>query len=584
MKRHTKWYTSLLKSVQLQLFISFISLPFLIGWGLPISLVMPISTLMFSPFLTCFLLVSSLIFFLELFYVPNTLFIWCLEQITTTWLACLNLEQRAWLIGFQKPPIIILLCIPLVALALMHSKKIITMTTRTSLLALLLVTTCGALKLFPYAHHTNVIAIACNKGHITLTHPTSLSAHPEPVEGRSAGIWQYYHQLPESAAGAELTQHEARAFALKAIQEQFNLTPENIIEISAQSSQLPHRKDWTFIFADPAAYPLQTGQARISVKIAGDEIVDNIRSIHVPEEWERAEQHNQNMLINFMIVFVLIFICLLLFLMYLAYKKNNVFTLSKRLFFILFGILCIIFCIDSINGWPNIIGVFNTSEPLTNQLFQSITALIIGVLLKAIFYAGILSYVMSYKKSHQLPADWLTIIIGICTGFFATGIYAIMQSVVPANMPLWPHYESLGYAIPLLGSLTGAILYYAQLTITFSLLFMLIDTLTQHLTLFAVFTALCGMLMMNLSSLDVLGIWIIDGALFGWVLLAMYRYVIRYDYALIPLATSSFVILQIAQQGIFNAYPGAIMNAIVSVCTVGMVTALIFKQSIKNSF
>src|SRR5579862_5320607 len=169
MKRHTKWYTSLLKSVQLQLFISFISLPFLIGWGLPISLVMPISTLMFSPFLTCFLLVSSLIFFLELFYVPNTLFIWCLEQITTTWLACLNLEQRAWLIGFQKPPIIILLCIPLVALTLMHSKKIITMTTRTSLLALLLVTTCGALKLFPYAHHNDITTIACNKGHITLT-------------------------------------------------------------------------------------------------------------------------------------------------------------------------------------------------------------------------------------------------------------------------------------------------------------------------------------------------------------------------------------------------------------------------------
>jgi hypothetical protein len=398
------------------------------------------------------------------------------------------------------------------------------------------------------------------------------------------GAWQYYHQLPESTAGAELTQHEARALALKAIQEQFNLTPENIIEISAQSSQLPHRKDWTFIFADPAAYPLQTGQARISVKTAGNEVVDAIRSIHVPEEWERTEQHKQNMLINFMIVFVLIFICLLLFLMYLAYKKNNVFTLSKRLFFMLFGILCIIFCIDSINGWSNIIGIFNTSEPLTNQLFQSITALIIGALLKAIFYAGILSYVMSYKKSHQLPANWLTIIIGICTGFFVAGIFAIMQSVVPTNMPLWPHYESLGYAIPLLGSLTGAILYYVQLTITFSLLFMLVDTLTQHFTLFAIFAALCGMLMINLSSLDVLGIWIIGGALFGWILLAMYRYVIRYDYALIPLATSSFVILQIVQQGIFNAYPGTIMNAIVGVCAVGMVSALIFKQSIKNSF
>lgn len=180
MKKHTKWYTSLLKSVQLQLFISFISLPFLIGWGLPISLVMPISTLMFSPFLTCFLLVSSLIFFLELFCLPNALFIWCLEQITTIWLACLNMEQRAWLIGFQKPPMIILLCIPLVALAIVHSKKIVTKTTRTGLLALLLITTCAALKLFPYTDHNNVMHVACNKGHITLTNHNNIVTMIDP--------------------------------------------------------------------------------------------------------------------------------------------------------------------------------------------------------------------------------------------------------------------------------------------------------------------------------------------------------------------------------------------------------------------
>lgn len=167
MKKIAKWYQSLLKSIQLQLFISFISLPFLIGWGLPISLLTPVSTLLFGPFLTCFLLVSSLIFFLELFYIPNAFFIWCLEQITTIWLACLNLEQRAWLVGFCKPPVIILLCIPLIALAIVHSKKITTTLNRTGLLGLLLVTTCVVLKLFPYTHDT-ITTIPCNKGNITL--------------------------------------------------------------------------------------------------------------------------------------------------------------------------------------------------------------------------------------------------------------------------------------------------------------------------------------------------------------------------------------------------------------------------------
>lgn len=167
MKKYTQLKQSLLKSIYLQLFISFISLPFLIAWGLPISLLTPISTLIFGPFLTCFLLISSFIFFLELLYLPNGIFIWCLEQITTIWLACLNLEQKAWLIGFIKPPMIILLLLPLIALAVIHNKKITALPMRTLLLALFLVTTCAALKLFPYSPNITT-TIPCNNGAVSL--------------------------------------------------------------------------------------------------------------------------------------------------------------------------------------------------------------------------------------------------------------------------------------------------------------------------------------------------------------------------------------------------------------------------------
>ncbi|HLC07063.1 MAG TPA: hypothetical protein VJJ26_02650 [Candidatus Babeliales bacterium] len=161
------WQQSLLKNIQLQLFISFMSLPFLVAWGLPISLLTPVSTVMFGPFLTCFLLISSLIFFLELFYLPNGALIWCLEKVTSAWLACLSLEQRAWLIGFSKPPLIVLLLIPLIALAIIHSKKITCIFRRICLLALFLIAVCTGLKLFPYAYNT-FEKVPCNKGDITL--------------------------------------------------------------------------------------------------------------------------------------------------------------------------------------------------------------------------------------------------------------------------------------------------------------------------------------------------------------------------------------------------------------------------------
>lgn len=167
MYRFEQWRQSLLKSIQLQLFISFISLPFLIAWGLPISILTPVSTLIFGPFLTCFLIVSSCIFFLELLYLPNSIFIWLLEKITAIWLACLSFEQRAWLIGFTKPPMVVICAIPLVALAIIHSKKIISIQKRTAYLGFFLVSICLLLKFFPYSYPVTE-QIPCNKGEITL--------------------------------------------------------------------------------------------------------------------------------------------------------------------------------------------------------------------------------------------------------------------------------------------------------------------------------------------------------------------------------------------------------------------------------
>ena len=200
MKKHIRWRKALLKSIQLQLFISFISLPFLIGWGLPISLLTPISTLIFGPFLTCFLLISSLIFFLELLYLPNGIFIYLLEQITSIWLMCLNLEQKAWLIGFTKPPMIILFLLPLIALIAVHSKKITTITNRTLLLGFLLIGTCTSLKFFPYSTGTTIHSIPCNNGTITLINnkKTLIIVDPAFIASRpSYELFISYTLIPE---------------------------------------------------------------------------------------------------------------------------------------------------------------------------------------------------------------------------------------------------------------------------------------------------------------------------------------------------------------------------------------------------
>ncbi len=117
--RIPQWFV---RYLHLQLFITLIVLPFLIAWGLPISLLSPLSTLIFSPFVLLFLFLSSVIFFLELFCLPNTWIIECLEWVSSYWYSFLDWEQTSWLKGFIKPSPLLLFLIPCSAFFVIHYK------------------------------------------------------------------------------------------------------------------------------------------------------------------------------------------------------------------------------------------------------------------------------------------------------------------------------------------------------------------------------------------------------------------------------------------------------------------------------
>lgn len=399
-------------------------------------------------------------------------------------------------------------------------------------------------------------------------------------------ILRSYHQLPESAAGKSLTQVEARNVAHTALREQFNLDPSQLTEISATQTQLPNRTNWLFIFANTAIYPLTTGQARISIAIAGDEIVDAAGSIHVPEEWERKEHNKQNTLNIILIIFSLMLIFSLLFGLIIALRHKATFVFNKSLFFVLWAALICISIIDVINTWPSIIGAFNTSLPLRDQLFQFITMLGLSALLKSAFSALILSYILSFKTSRTMAHSGMTLITGIASGFCIAGMLGCANTIIPINIPLWPSYDILGCVTPLLASVLYSITHYIQLTTLFSLLFIIVDTATaqwqKNRIIFTLIGALYGMGMIALPSLKILPLWIIIGGGIGYILIVLYKYIVRYNYALIPLATGSFMILQYIQQGIFNAYPGAISTTVGNICTIAIASFIWHNYSLRK--
>ena len=97
MKRLHRLSSQLLTYFHTQLFITLISLPLLLSWGLPISLASIVGNLLFAPVLSAVLLLASLIFFGELFSLPTTLLTLIFEWITHGWFSLLTRGSPSWL-------------------------------------------------------------------------------------------------------------------------------------------------------------------------------------------------------------------------------------------------------------------------------------------------------------------------------------------------------------------------------------------------------------------------------------------------------------------------------------------------------
>ncbi|MGB8366800.1 MAG: type II CAAX endopeptidase family protein, partial [Candidatus Babeliales bacterium] len=183
-------------------------------------------------------------------------------------------------------------------------------------------------------------------------------------------VFRTLHTLPQTKPGAQLTEEQALTIAQKTIKKQLNLNPTILKKISATAEQQPNRKDWAFIFSDAHNYPLSTGQARIYVVVSGNKVTDLNRYIHVPEEWERNEQNNQNRIAIIKMLCSLFLIIFSSIASWIVIRYWHPF-ISRKAFLLFFSSFLILFLGNIFNGWPTTIFYFNTTAPFLSQLFQT---------------------------------------------------------------------------------------------------------------------------------------------------------------------------------------------------------------------
>lgn len=182
-----------------------------------------------------------------------------------------------------------------------------------------------------------------------------LDSAAEPVRLR--------HILPEARPGAGLEEGAARTAALAALQGRFGMAPESIRETGAVETARPERTDWRFTFEDPAALAGVPGEARLTVALAGDEVVDAARFVNVPEEWElaRADGEALRTLVNLCAALLLVLgfagACVL---SAVTWARRG---LDTRLFVRATLIAAVALGLGWANSWPEAEAIFSPAQP-----------------------------------------------------------------------------------------------------------------------------------------------------------------------------------------------------------------------------
>lgn len=163
----SRFRTYILRYLELQLFVTIVTLPIIIQWGLPLSVMLFIGNIIFHPFLFLFLFLSSLVFFTELLGIPNGIFIAVLEYVTAFWHWILSCSSSSWLIAIPASSSALLVIIVFASFAIILYRKAIKNEYRVSALAMLLFISIATLRTC-FMQYPRILTLECGNGSVII--------------------------------------------------------------------------------------------------------------------------------------------------------------------------------------------------------------------------------------------------------------------------------------------------------------------------------------------------------------------------------------------------------------------------------
>jgi hypothetical protein len=385
--------------------------------------------------------------------------------------------------------------------------------------------------------------------------------------GTDGSAQRMTHRLPEDRPGAELEESEARPIAEAVILEEYGLYTVDLEEISADESQLPERRDWTFVYKDPSGYPMEAGEARIVVDIAGDQVVSHGRFVHIPEDWERAHRKQRGVTRVVQIASVALLVLLYLAGAVIAVVRWSRHRFATRTFAVFFSVLAAAGAIELLNSFRTATAQFMTAQPFKLQA----TILIIGglIAMTAIGAVSALLIGLAHRVLPRQPQNAITpsAVAAFGLGAVLAAIGALGTRLAPSMMPAWPNLGSAGDVLPTVGAAIAPFSSWITGTALFLLAVAVLGSFTdgwrRNRPAASIFLVLLGLIVTGSEGVETIPLWLVEGILTGLVLLAVWVLVLRHHPALVPVVTASGTVLGTLREAVIGAYPGVTPGSII---------------------
>jgi membrane protease YdiL (CAAX protease family) len=281
--------------------------------------------------------------------------------------------------------------------------------------------------------------------------PVEERAEEWRVEVEGDRVRRMVHRLPEGRAGGRLDESRARALAEEALRQE-GWTPFALRPVSARAEDLPARQDWTLVWSDPSVEVPAGGEARITVRLSGDEVADVVRSIHVPENWERERRERTS---RFLLTLIPLFMvvgggALMAALGGLVGVARR--SIPGRPVAMVATALLAIALLHALNGLPGINATASTTTSLADQRVQGL----LGALLGNVFMACFLALGLGFAARHAgilEPGSTVSRNAGGALGLLLAGAWTVASRFIPPESIPTPEVAGAGDVVPWLAEL-----------------------------------------------------------------------------------------------------------------------------------